>query len=92
MRDIPEAIDITIRFVPGVGFLPMIIEDYDKEVFRGEYKSHPKNALDNAIGQVFKMHGMNEQLKNLDTGCRCPVCDGLLSHKCTHCSSLDINF
>ena len=40
--------DFVIRFVPKLGYLPIIIVD-GEEVYRGEYKKTPEQALKAAI-------------------------------------------
>lgn len=47
-----EYIDITIRFVPNYGFLPIIQvgqKNTEDEVYRGEFKATPQEAFDKAI-------------------------------------------
>ena len=49
-----EYIDIKIRFVPNYGFLP-IIDAGQKEVYRGEFKATPQEALTKAINRFDKL-------------------------------------
>lgn len=46
-------IDMVVRYVPGVGFLP-IMRDEDRETYRGEYKQDPHEALASCINRAGK--------------------------------------
>jgi len=41
-------IDLIVRVVEGVGYLPIVTVD-EKEVYRGEYQPSPMEALDKAF-------------------------------------------
>lgn len=53
-----EFIDIKIRFVPNYGFLPIIDvgqKNNSEEVYRGEFKATPQEALKKVIDRFDKL-------------------------------------
>ncbi len=44
-----EFVDFTVRFVPSVGYLPMLVNENGKELYRGEFKRTAKDALEAAL-------------------------------------------
>lgn len=44
-----EYVDITLRTIPGLGFLPILISESQGEVYRGEYHHVAEDALHRAI-------------------------------------------
>jgi hypothetical protein len=55
----PQVFDVTLRFVPGYGWLYLIVIDGIEEA-RGEFKPDAAEALKRGMDQVQRMFGERE--------------------------------
>jgi hypothetical protein len=44
-----QFVDFTVRFVPKFGYLPILVSDTGKELYRGEFKYVAKDAFEAAL-------------------------------------------
>jgi len=48
--------DFIIKKVDGVGFLPIVLDEYSNEIYRGEYHQKAHDAIDAALLFVDKKY------------------------------------
>ena len=47
-----EVMDFIIKKVDGVGYLPIVLDEYSNEIYRGEYHQKAHDAIDAALSYV----------------------------------------
>jgi len=47
-----EVMDFIIKKVDGVGFLPIVLDEYSNEIYRGEYHQKAHDAINAALSYV----------------------------------------
>ena len=50
-----KKMDMVIRIVPEYGFLPILVDDNEKEIYRGEFYQSSKEALIRCIDRLNEM-------------------------------------
>ena len=58
--------DLVIRTVPNSGFLPIIVDDSNNELYRGEFRDTPHKAFTAALDRAIADGLLNDEgsLKN----------------------------
>lgn len=57
-----EFVDFTVRYVPSVGYLPMLVNENGKELYRGEFKTTAQAALKASLA-MFAQFNAHEDFK-----------------------------
>jgi hypothetical protein len=47
-----EVMDYMIKKIDGVGFLPIVLDEFSNEIYRGEYHQKAHDAIDAALSYV----------------------------------------
>lgn len=51
-----EFIDFTVRYIPSYGYLPLIVNENRKELYRGEFKRTAGDALKMALNMFAQLN------------------------------------